>query len=98
MSETNHVVVQGVTPAEFHQVGEVPGSLSRRGPPRVTEDQCLIVSYFNSHSPSRGYPALDARGQEVDERQVLTNMQMLVISDEEPIFYSRVWKTTSVPD
>ena len=54
----------------------------------------MIVGDFNSHSPSWGYPSINAKGDWiVSNRLVLINTPT-----DPPTFYSRVWKTTSTPD
>ena len=63
---------------------------------RLLEDNCLVLGDFNSPSPSWGYS--DAMGEEMEDWQTINNLQLLQDHNEEPTFYSRVWKTTSTPD
>ncbi|GFO31993.1 hypothetical protein PoB_005849800 [Plakobranchus ocellatus] len=63
-----------------------------------TQKYCIIVGDFNSYSLNWGYEDLDTRGEEVEEWQVINNLQLLIDKDDEPIFYSRAWKTISMPD
>ena len=58
----------------------------------------MIVWDFNSHSPSWGYPSLDAKGKV--EHWIVTNRLVLtkIPLTDPPAFYSRVWKMTSTSD
>ena len=58
----------------------------------------MIVGDFNSHSPSWGYPSLDAKGEEVEHWIVSNHLVLINTPTDPPTFYSRVWKTTSTPD
>ena len=58
----------------------------------------MIVGDFNSHSPSWGYPSLDAKGEEVEHWIVSNRLVLINTPTDPPTFYSRVWKTTSTPD
>ena len=58
----------------------------------------MVVGDFNSHSPSWGYPNLDAKGEEVEHWIVSNRLVLINAPTDPPTFYSRVWKTTSTPD
>ena len=58
----------------------------------------MIAGDFNSHSPSWGYPSLDAKGDEVEHWIVSNRLVLINTPTDPPTFYSRVWKTTSTPD
>ena len=45
-----------------------------------------------------GYNELNARGEEIEDWQVTTNLQLLNDPEDTPTFYSRRWMTTSTPD
>ncbi|KAK7101444.1 hypothetical protein V1264_019826 [Littorina saxatilis] len=62
-----------------------------------TEDW-IVVGDFNSHSPSWGYPSLDAKGEEVEDWLIENQLVLVNKPDDPPTFYSRVWKKTSTPD
>ncbi|GFO44739.1 dual specificity tyrosine-phosphorylation-regulated kinase 4 [Plakobranchus ocellatus] len=47
---------------------------------------------------AKGYEDIETRGKEVEELQVINNLRLLIDKDDEPTFYSRVWKTTYTPD
>ena len=56
----------------------------------------MILGDFNSHSPSWGYPSLDAKGEM--EHWIVSNCLVLIETQTNPQIYSRVWKTTSTLD
>ena len=58
----------------------------------------MIVGDFNSHSPSWGYPSINAKGEEVEHWIVSNRLVLINTPTDPPTFYSRVWKTTSTPD
>ena len=58
----------------------------------------MIVGDFNSHSPSWGYPSIDAKGEEVEHWIVSNRLVLINAPTNPPTFYSRVWKTTSTQD
>ena len=58
----------------------------------------MIVGDFSSHSPSWGYPSIDAKGEEVEHWIVSNRLVLINTPTDPPAFYSRVWKTTSTPD
>ena len=58
----------------------------------------MIVGDFNSHSPSWGYPRINAKGEEVEHWIVSNRLVLINTPTDPPTFYSRVWKTTSTPD
>ena len=58
----------------------------------------MIIGDFNSHSPSWGYPSLDAKGEEVEHWIVSNRLVLINTPTDPPTFYSRVWKATSTPD
>ena len=61
--------------------------------------QCtVIVGDFNSHSPSWGYPSINAKGEEVEHWIVSNRLVLINTPTDPPTFNSRVWKTTSTPD
>ena len=57
----------------------------------------MIVGDLNSHSPSWGYPSLDAKGEGVEHWIVSNRLVLINTLTEPPTFYSRVWKTTGTP-
>ena len=57
----------------------------------------LILGDFNSHSQSWGYDEMDHRGEEVENRQIDWNLQLLNDPDDQDTC-SRRWRTTSTPD
>ena len=62
-----------------------------------SEDWMIEVD-FNSHSPSWGYPSIDAKGEEVEHWIVSNRLVLINTPTNPPTFYSRGWKTTSTPD
>ena len=58
----------------------------------------MIVGDFNSHSPSWGYPSINAKGEEVEHWIVSNRLVLINTPTDPPTFYSRVWKTNSTPD
>ena len=58
----------------------------------------MIVGDFNGHSPSWGYPIINAKGEEVEHWIVSNRLVLINTPIDPPTFYSRVWKTTSTPD
>ena len=58
----------------------------------------MIVGDFNSHSPSWGYPSINAKGEEVEHWIVSSCLVFINTPTDPPTFYSKVWKTTSTPD
>ena len=65
---------------------------------QVKGSNFIIVGDFNSHSQSWGYNHIDARGEEIEERQDDNNLILINNPDDTPTFYSRCWHTTSTPD
>ena len=65
---------------------------------RLEEERRIIMGDFNSHSPSWGYPDLDAKGDEI-EHWIITNQMVLINRQDEPhTYHSRAWRKTSCPD
>ena len=64
----------------------------------VTQEDCLIVGDFNSHSHSWGYKEIDPRGEEVEEWQIEQQLHLLNSPDDPPTFFSRRWLTSTTPD
>ena len=64
----------------------------------ITDENCLIVGDFNSHSTSWGYSENNARGDEVEDWQTESNLILLNDIQDQDTFYSRRWLTTSTPD
>ena len=64
----------------------------------ITDENCLIVGDFNSHSTSWGYSENNARGDEVEDWQTESNLILLNDTQDQDTFYSRRWLTTSTPD
>ena len=58
----------------------------------------MIVGDSNSHSPSWGYPSINAKGEEVEQWIASNRLVLINTPTDPPTFYSRVWKTTSTPD
>ena len=62
------------------------------------EERWIIMGDFNTHSPSRGYPDLDPRVDEVED-WIITNQMVLINRPDEPhTYYSRAWQKTTCPD
>ena len=57
-----------------------------------------IVGDFNSHSQSWGYNHVDNSGKEIEDWQDENNIAQINRPNNAPIFYSRVWHTTSTSD
>ena len=64
----------------------------------VQPNNCIVVGDFNSHSPSWGYNEQDAKGEDLEDWQVMNNLHLLYDPEDPPTFFSRAWKTTSNPD
>lgn len=64
----------------------------------ASEDRCLIVGDFNSHSEMWGYTSADKRGEEVEDWQIDAKMVLLNDPDDQATFYSRRWCSSSTPD
>ena len=65
---------------------------------QILNSNHIIVGDFNSHSPSWGYPSLDSRGEEVEEWITDNTLVLINRPEDEPTFFSRVWRTESSPD
>ena len=64
----------------------------------VTDNNCLVLGDFNSHSERWGYKETDRRGDEVEDWETDTNLHLLNNEEDDPTYYSRSWLTTSTPD
>ena len=64
----------------------------------VPQENCIVLGDLNSHSTCWGYEANNARGDEIEDWQSETDMELINDPDDPPTFYSRRWMTTSTPD
>ena len=64
----------------------------------ITQENCLVLGDFNSHSPSWGYTEMNARGEEVEDWQIDTKLHLLNDPEDPPTYFSRRWLTSTTPD
>ena len=64
----------------------------------VPQENCIGLRDLNSHYTCWGYEANNARGDEIEDWQIETNMVLINDPDDPPTFYSLRWMTTSTPD
>ena len=64
----------------------------------IPEENCMVVGYFNSHSQSWGHKEADRRGEEVEDWQIDSKLQLLNNADDPTTYFSHYWRTTSTPD
>lgn len=64
----------------------------------IKERNCIVLGDFNSHSERWGYNHTDARGGEVEDWEIDSNLHLINRADDPPTFYSRRWLSTSTPD
>ena len=64
----------------------------------VTRTACIVAGDFNSHSERWGYSATNARGNEVEDWELDSNLFLVNQPEDQPTCYSRVHFTSSTPD
>ena len=64
----------------------------------IPEENCMVVGYFNSHLQCKGHKEEDRRGDEVEDWQIDSKLQLQNTAYDHLTYFSRRWKTTSSPD
>ena len=91
------LILEG-NPLSIYNLYSPPPKALRLHAIQPEEERWIIMGDFNSHSPSWGYPDLDAKGDEVED-WIITNQMVLINRPDEPhTYYSRAWRKTSCPD
>ena len=50
----------------------------------IPDNNCVVVGDFNSHSERWGYNETDRRGEEVEDWEIDTNLQLINQEDDPP--------------
>ena len=91
------LILEG-NPLSIYNLYSPPPKALRLHAIQPEEERWIIMGDFNSHSPSWGYPDLDAKVDEVED-WIITNQMVLSNRPDEPrTYYSRAWRKTSCPD
>ena len=91
------LILEG-NPLSIYNLYSPPPKALRLHAIKPEEERWIIMGDFNSHSPSWGYPDLDAKGDEVEDWIITSQMVLINRPDEPHTYYSRAWRKTSCPD
>ena len=100
-ADTEYITVKLILPDRTLTICNLyspPGKMIQLHDINPTHENFIICGDFNSHSPSWGYQDLDAKGDVVEDWIINNQIVLINMPDDQPTFYSRVWRTTSSPD
>jgi len=85
-------------PITLFNVYSPPDKQINLQPVQAEEKSWIMLVDFNSHSPSWGYPQLNAKGEDLENWMISNKVVLINKPTDPPTFYSRTWRTTTHPD